>query len=71
MEERTFSQVDSPPAVTTTEADALEQLLPVSTSLLTIFALVATSKLWVMSLPVLLALDAYQEYKDGKSLAIG
>ena len=64
-----FAEVDSRfilPAEMTTEADALEQLLPVSTSLLTIFALVATSKLWVMSLPVLLALDAYQEYKDGK-----
>lgn len=39
-----------------------QELLGVSTSLLTVFALAATSKIWVVSLPVLLVLDVIEEF---------
>ena len=36
-------------------------LLSVSTSLLAVLALAATSKIWIVSLPVMMALDAWDE----------
>ena len=46
-----------------------KDILGVSTSLLTVLALAATSKLWVLGLPILLVVDAVEELRSqGDSL---
>lgn len=46
-----------------------KDILGVSTSLLTVLALAATSKLWVLGLPILLVVDAVEELRSqGSSL---
>ena len=41
-----------------------KDILGVSTSLLTVLALAATSKLWVLGLPILLVVDAVEELRS-------
>ena len=41
-----------------------KDILGVSTSLLTVLALAATSKIWVLGLPILLVVDAVEELRS-------
>ena len=44
-----------------TSMEPTQDILSLSTGLLTVLALAATSKIWIVSLPVMMALDAWDE----------
>jgi hypothetical protein len=69
-ERNAYLHIESASTASMTEALAFEPLVSMSTSLLTIFALAATSKLVILSLPVILVLDAIEEYRDGELMCL-
>lgn len=59
-----FEDREAPAAKSNLAMSADKDILGVSTSLLTVLALAATSKLWVLGLPILLVVDAVEELRS-------